>query len=89
MHRGDGFHGFNLSDIFEYLAPGTTAQVYGRLLESAHPGARFAYWNMLVPRRRPEDFADKVRPLEGEARELFAGDLAFFYSAFVLEEVMG
>ena len=87
-HRGAGFDGFNLSDIFEYLDPATTAAVYERLLETARPGARFAYWNMLVPRRRPESLAARVRSLETEARELFARDQAFFYSAFVLEEVV-
>jgi S-adenosylmethionine-diacylglycerol 3-amino-3-carboxypropyl transferase len=86
---GDGgFDGFNLSDIFEYLDPDTTARVYSQLLATARPRARFAYWNMLVPRRRPDELADRVRSLDQEARELFAGDLAFFYSAFVLEEVM-
>lgn len=88
-YRGDGLDGFNLSDIFEYVDPDTSAQVYGRLLAAARPGARFAYWNMLVPRRRPEAYADRIRSLDQEARELFAGDLAFFYSAFVLEEVVG
>ncbi|HEX2223188.1 MAG TPA: DUF3419 family protein [Thermoanaerobaculia bacterium] len=87
-HGGGGFHGFNLSDIFEYLDPATTARVYGRLLAASRPGARFAYWNMLVPRRRPDEYADRVRSLNQESRELFAGDLAFFYSAFVLEEVV-
>ncbi|HEX2641938.1 MAG TPA: DUF3419 family protein [Thermoanaerobaculia bacterium] len=87
-HRGGGFDGFNLSDLFEYLDPPTTAAVYGRLLGVARPRARFAYWNMLVPRRRPEEYAERVRSLDQEARELFAGDLAFFYSAFVLEEVL-
>jgi S-adenosylmethionine-diacylglycerol 3-amino-3-carboxypropyl transferase len=90
-HRGDrngGFDGFNLSDIFEYLDPATSAAVYERLLETARPGARFAYWNMLVPRRRPEALAARVRSLDAEARELFARDQAFFYSAFVLEEAV-
>ena len=88
-HRGDGFDGFNLSDIFEYLdEPDEHAAVYGRLLDAARPGARFAYWNMLVPRRLAESFPERVRSLEAEARELFARDLAFFYSAFVLEEVV-
>jgi len=86
-HREAGFDGFNLSDIFEYLDPATSAAVYERLLETARPGARFAYWNMLVPRRRPEALAARVRSLDAEARELFARDQAFFYSAFVLEEV--
>jgi S-adenosylmethionine-diacylglycerol 3-amino-3-carboxypropyl transferase len=88
-HHGAGFDGFNLSDIFEYLDPDTSAAIYERLLAAARPGARLAYWNMLVPRRRPERFAARVRPLDDEARALFARDLAFFYSAFVLEEVVG
>ena len=86
-HRGEGFDGFNLSDIFEYLDDAACAEVYGRLLETARPGARFAYWNMLVPRRLSQSFPDRVRYLEDESRRLFECDLAFFYSAFVLEEV--
>jgi S-adenosylmethionine-diacylglycerol 3-amino-3-carboxypropyl transferase len=88
-HRGAGFDGYNLSDIFEYMDPATSGAIYGRLLATARPGARFAYWNMLVPRRRPEALASRVRSLDAEAKELFARDLAFFYSAFVLEEVVG
>jgi S-adenosylmethionine-diacylglycerol 3-amino-3-carboxypropyl transferase len=87
QHRGEGFDGYNLSDIFEYLDEPTSAAVYGSLLETARPGARFAYWNMLVPRRLSTAFPDRVRYLEEESRELFVRDLAFFYSAFVVEEV--
>lgn len=87
-HRNGGFDGFNLSDVFEYLDAGASAALYRSLLAAARPGARFAYWNMLVPRRRPEDLAGRVRSLDAEARELFARDLAFFYGAFVLEEVV-
>lgn len=87
-HRGDsGFDGFNLSDIFEYLDEPASAEVYGALLETARPGARFAYWNMLVPRRLSSAFPGRVRYLEEESRELLAKDLAFFYSAFIVEEV--
>ena len=86
-HRGDGFDGFNLSDIFEYLDPETSATVYGRLADAARPGARLAYWNMLVPRRLAATQPGRARPLDAEARELFAHDRAFFYNAFVLEEV--
>ena len=87
-HRDGGFDGFNLSDIFEYLDPPASAGIYGRLLETARPGARFAYWNMLVPRRLAEAFPGRVRSLDAEAKALFARDLAFFYSSFVLEEVL-
>jgi S-adenosylmethionine-diacylglycerol 3-amino-3-carboxypropyl transferase len=86
--EGDGFDGFNLSDVFEYLDEPTSAEVYGRLLETARPGARFAYWNMLVPRRLSDAFPGRTRYLEAESQELFARDLAFFYSAFVVEEVV-
>jgi S-adenosylmethionine-diacylglycerol 3-amino-3-carboxypropyl transferase len=81
------FDGYNLSDIFEYLDPPTCQSMYGTLLESARPGARFAYWNMLVPRRRPDAFASRVTSLAERADALFSVDRAFFYSAFVLEEV--
>ncbi|HEV8579695.1 MAG TPA: DUF3419 family protein [Thermoanaerobaculia bacterium] len=87
-HRREGFDGFNLSDIFEYLDPAASAAIYGRLLETARPGARFAYWNMLVPRRLAETQPGRVRALDAEVKSLFARDLAFFYSAFVLEEAV-
>lgn len=84
---GPGFDGFNLSDIFEYMDPATSEAVYARLLGAVRPGARFAYWNLLVPRRRPESAAARVRSLDDLAGCLFARDQAFFYSAFVVEEV--
>lgn len=77
------FDGFYLSDIFEYIDPAISAAMYERLLNAANPRARFAYWNLLVPRRGP---SERVIALADEARALFAKDLAFFYSAFVLEE---
>ena len=81
-----GFDGFNLSDVFEYLDPALCREVYGALLGAARPGARFAYWNMLVPRSCPPELAGRVVPLADEAERLFRRDMAFFYSAFVLEE---
>jgi S-adenosylmethionine-diacylglycerol 3-amino-3-carboxypropyl transferase len=81
------FDGFYLSDIFEYVDPATHAAMYERLLGAANPRARLAYWNLLVPRRVPALFASRVRELREEADALFARDQAFFYSAFVLEEV--
>lgn len=86
-HAGAGYDGFNLSDIFEYLDAPTCERLYGALLEQARQGARLAYWNMLVPRHCPETFAHRVRPLRDLAASLFTQDAAFFYSAFVVEEV--
>ncbi len=87
LHGGSaGFDGFNLSDIFEYLDPPSCAGLYADLLRAAKPGARFAYWNMLAPRRAPPALAARVRPREDLAQPLFERDGAFFYSAFVAEE---
>ncbi len=81
-----GFDGFNLSDIFEYLDPPLCQKIYRKLLVVARPGARLAYWNMLVPRRVPSTLADSVIRHDDQARELHAQDKAWFYSEFVLEE---
>ena len=87
-HSGVGFDGFNLSDIFEYLAPDVCRDVYGTLLDTARPGARLAYWNMLAPRSCPDELAHRVRRLDDDSRRLFARDMAFFYSAFIVEQVV-
>jgi S-adenosylmethionine-diacylglycerol 3-amino-3-carboxypropyl transferase len=68
-----------------------SAEHYHRLLDAilrvSRPGARLAYWNMLVPRHRPDTLADRLIPLPDLAARLHAADRAFFYSAFVIEEV--
>ncbi|MBN1669542.1 MAG: DUF3419 family protein [Kiritimatiellae bacterium] len=87
-HGAEGFDGFNLSDIFEYLDENTGRTVYERLLDAARPGARFAYWNMLAPRAYAGAFPERVRPCAEQAAALFKRDRAFFYSAFVVEEVL-
>ncbi|MEM9796398.1 MAG: DUF3419 family protein [Pseudomonadota bacterium] len=84
---GERFDGFNLSDIFEYMAPETYAQVYGDILGAANPGARLVYWNMMAPRRVPSAHAGRVERKNAEEDALKAQDKAFFYSDFVIEEV--
>ena len=78
---------FNLSDIFEYMSEANAEVLLGKVARAGRPGARLAYWNMLAPRSRPESLADEIAPLSELAGELFAKDKAFFYSAFVVEEV--
>jgi S-adenosylmethionine-diacylglycerol 3-amino-3-carboxypropyl transferase len=82
------FDAFNLSDIFEYMSEANTADLLEIIAGAAHPGARLAYWNMLAPRSRPEALADRLRPCAAEAEQLLAEDRAFFYSRFVVEEVL-
>ncbi|NTV15458.1 MAG: DUF3419 family protein [Desulfobulbaceae bacterium] len=83
----NGFDGYNLSDIFEYLDPQTSTEIYRTLLARANAKARFVYWNMLVPRHCPAELADRIVSCEELAGELFRRDRAFFYSAFIVEEV--
>ena len=82
------FDGFNLSDIFEYVSESASEAIYKRLLDSASAGARVAYWNMLVPRECPKMLRGRTRPLSELSAELFALDKAFFYSRFIVEEVL-
>lgn len=83
-----GFDGFNLSDLFEYLPPAAFASLYRQLLDAARPGARLAYWNLLVPRSCPPELQQRVLPLPELAAALHAADRTFFYSAFHVEEVL-
>ena len=85
---GERADGFNLSDIFEYMDAETFAAVYGSLISAAKPGARLVYWNMMVPRRAPDAFAHSVERLTAIEERGKAVDKAFFYSDFVVEQVI-
>jgi S-adenosylmethionine-diacylglycerol 3-amino-3-carboxypropyl transferase len=78
---------YNLSDIFEYLAPTSYHHLLQRLVQSGRAGGRLAYWNMLAPRSRPVHMADQLKPLTALAEKLHTQDKAFFYSAFIVEEI--
>lgn len=78
-------HGANLSDVFEYMSVSEYHRHLAALCRVLAPRGRLAYWNMLVPRRRPETLASELAPLDTLARALHDRDMAFFYSAFVVE----
>lgn len=84
----ESFDAFNLSDIFEYMDEALFREVAERLLNRANANARFAYWNMLVPRRIGALFPDRVRTLEDLSRRCHEQDQAFFYQRFYVDEVM-
>lgn len=79
---------FNLSDIFEYMSEDNYTALLKRLIKASRPGARLAYWNMLAPRTRPESLAACLCSKVQLAQSLFEQDKAFFYSRFVVEEVV-
>jgi S-adenosylmethionine-diacylglycerol 3-amino-3-carboxypropyl transferase len=79
---------FNLSDIFEYMSPENYHRLLELLVARGRKGGRLAYWNMLAPRQRPEQMAARLKPLSALARGLHQQDKAFFYSAFIVEEIL-
>lgn len=81
------FDCFNLSDIFEYMSLESYESLLRQIISNSQPGARLAYWNMLAPRSRTESLASQLEPLAELSAALFARDRAFFYSAFVVEQV--
>ncbi|HUC67599.1 MAG TPA: DUF3419 family protein [Stellaceae bacterium] len=85
---GEKADGFNLSDIFEYMDAASVAAIYGGLLRAARPGARLVYWNMMVARRVPAEHAARVSTRGDLEKRGKAIDKAFFYSDFVVEEVL-
>ena len=87
LDGAERFDCFNLSDIFEYMSPQAYEQLLRLIVASSRPAARLAYWNMLAPRSRPQSMAALLDPLADLSASLFRKDKAFFYSAFVVEQV--
>ena len=81
------YSAFNLSDVPEYLSAEETESLLRACVASARPGARLAYWNLLVPRWRPESMADVLDRDEPLGAALIERDRAFFYGAFQVETV--
>jgi S-adenosylmethionine-diacylglycerol 3-amino-3-carboxypropyl transferase len=79
---------FNLSDTFEYLAEPACHTLLYRLARSGRRGARLAYWNTTLRRRRPPIMADMLLPLTDLADALKRQDKVFFYDDFVVEEII-
>ena len=81
------FDRLNLSNLFEYVSAEHHERTLAAIVRACRPGARLVYWNLLVPRRRPESLAGVLTPLDALASRLHAADRAFFYSALRIEEV--
>ena len=78
---------YNLSDIFEYMSDEQMCKIFEKIFTKSPPGTRIAYWNMLADKRASKYF-DNLVYKEKESKELFKQDKAFFYSKFIIEEVM-
>ncbi|MEM9996795.1 MAG: DUF3419 family protein [Bacteroidota bacterium] len=83
----NSFDRFGLSDVFEYVSEPKAHALMADLVRVGRTGGRVAYWNLLVPRRRPDHLAPWLRPCDSLATALHAEDKAFFYSRFVVEDI--
>ena len=81
------FHGFNLSNIFEYMSLPSYHALLERIVDASHAHARLVYWNLLAPRRRPDTMQHRLASLDNVAATLHRTDRAFFYSDLILEQV--
>lgn len=79
---------FNLSDVPEYLSEAETEALLRACVSASSPGGRLAYWNLLVPRHRPESMADVLDRDEELASRLLRSDRAFVYGGFQVETVL-
>jgi S-adenosylmethionine-diacylglycerol 3-amino-3-carboxypropyl transferase len=82
------FDAFNLSDIFEYMSETNTQALLEQIHKHSSSGARLAYWNMLAPRSRPKSMAHQLKAHTFLGDSLLEADKAFFYSKFIVEEVI-
>ena len=80
------FDAFNLSNIFEYTTPDTFEALAGAMAAGANPGARFAYWNVLVPRALSAVKPDAFRNRLDTERDRSIPDRGWHYSRFLLDE---
>jgi S-adenosylmethionine-diacylglycerol 3-amino-3-carboxypropyl transferase len=87
-HPGVRIDRLNLSDIFEYMSETNYHALLDLLVRHSNSGARLAYWNMLVPRSRPDSMGGRVKSLTEIGDKLLLMDKAFFYNRFVVEEVI-
>jgi S-adenosylmethionine-diacylglycerol 3-amino-3-carboxypropyl transferase len=81
------FDRFNLSDIFEYVSEGATERMFDAIARCGRAGGRVAYWNMMVPRRRPARLAARLVSLDEQSSRLSRRAATFFYGAFRVDEL--
>jgi S-adenosylmethionine-diacylglycerol 3-amino-3-carboxypropyl transferase len=84
---GEPIDRFALSDVFEYVDSAAYTELLRNIIARSNRGARLAYWNMFVPRSRPEHLAESLAPDSRLATALHDAVKTFFYSRLVIESV--
>ncbi|MGL5889744.1 MAG: DUF3419 family protein [Bacteroidia bacterium] len=81
------FDAYNLSNIFEYLSAEVSTTIAQQLCASSKPGARFAYWNLMVPRNLANLYPEKLQRNDKVSDDLGKNDYGFFYHRFHLDQL--
>lgn len=76
------FHYFNLSNIFEYMDEDTFKKVSKSLILYGEDKAKYAYWNLMVPRDMSAIFPHELTAETELSEKLTEKDKCFFYSKF-------
>lgn len=82
------FDKFNLSNIFEYMSGDNYHKLLKKLVIIGNNGGRLVYCNLLTKRDSSQVSEICLHPLTDIAQRLHQQDKAFFYSAFVVEEII-
>ncbi len=75
------FNKFNLSNIFEYMDDELFKTVCENLASNARSKSKFAYWNLLVPRKMSV-VVSEIEQIENADENYSSKDKGFFYSKF-------
>jgi len=79
------FNSFNLSNIFEYMNSEVFKLTTESMIEAAAKDARFAYWNLMVPRVMSE--IDPRLSRIKDCKDWAKRDQGFFYKQFVIDQL--
>jgi S-adenosylmethionine-diacylglycerol 3-amino-3-carboxypropyl transferase len=79
------FHAFNLSNIFEYMPREIAEATVTKLAAKSEHGARFAFWNLMVPRSLENLVPTQFRYEREQSEQFTKNDNGFFYHRFLLE----
>jgi S-adenosylmethionine-diacylglycerol 3-amino-3-carboxypropyl transferase len=81
------FHGFNLSNIFEYMDEAQHSSTYNALARKGLSGGRLAYWNLHVRRPLPDSAKQRAVVLHKMSRQLHARDKNWAYRSFNVDQI--
>jgi len=82
------FSKFNFTNIFEWMSLQAFENLLRETVRVARNGSIITYRNLLVPRSRPENLAEWIKPKRRTAEKLHGRDLSFIYRAYIVEQIV-